>query len=52
MTDHEFKAPERTITAPDETTARLGEIRERVAAGCGLWPRRCEPWLTLTCSLR
>lgn len=38
MTDHEFKAPERTITAPDETTARLGEIRERVAAATeGPW---------------
>ena len=38
MTDHEFKAPERTITAPDETTARLGEIRDRAnAATEGPW---------------
>ena len=39
MTDHEFKAPERTTTEPsDETTARLGEIRERVAAATeGPW---------------
>ena len=39
MTDHEFKAPKRTITEPsDETTARLAEIRDRAnAATEGPW---------------